>query len=66
MATSRSGCSCRPTSTPFIGPSIYADFILSHGWKKQINTNIVSPISDPTSGPSSPVADGDKASDFFF
>ncbi len=63
VAVSRSGSSSRPTGTPFIGPCTYVDFIFSHGWKKQNNTNIVSPFSGPTSGPSSPVADGAKASD---
>ncbi len=63
MAVSGSGCSSRPTSTPFIGPCTYADCIFSHGWKKQNNTNIVSPFSGPTSGPSSQVADGAKAND---
>ncbi len=66
MAASKSGSSSRPTSTPFIGPCTYAYFIFSHGWKKQNNTNTVSLFSGPTPGPSSPVADGAKASDLFF
>ncbi len=66
MAAFRSGSSSRPTSTHFIGRCTYADYIFSHGWKKQNNTNIVSPFSGPTPGPSSPVADDAKASDLFF